>query len=56
VRFADFLTAFLTDLRAVDFLAEERFADFAAAFFTALFGALRAVFFAATYLLLFNCC
>ena len=53
---ADFLAAFLTLLRAVDFLAEERFADLGAAFladfFAAFFGALRAVFFAATYLLL----
>jgi hypothetical protein len=47
-RFALFLAVFLTALRAVDFFAEERFADFATDFFAAFFGALRAVFFAAT--------
>ena len=60
VRLADFFATFLTDLRAVDFFAEERLADlaadffavFLAAFFTAFLGALRAVFFAATDLLL----
>ena len=60
VRLADFFATFLTDLRAVDFFAEERLADFATVFFAlflaAFFGALRAVFFAATYLLLIFLC
>jgi len=59
-RLAVFFAAFFTLLRAVDFLAEERFADLTAVLFAlflaAFFGALRAVFFAATYLLLIYLC
>ena len=54
-RFADFFAAFLTTLRAVDFFADLA-TDFFALFLDTFFGALRAVFFAATYLLLIYPC